>query len=79
MNSLLYCSNIWRKNPKLVADISTLISVMSMLQYGVVLDAGSTHTELFVFRWPATVRYSDTAVVEQIGQCITKGNEIDMK
>ena len=43
------------------------------LQYGVVLDAGSSHTELFVYQW-ATGRVIDgTALVEQIGHCKGSG------
>ena len=35
------------------------------LQYGVVLDAGSSHTKLFVYRWDGS-KINGTAVAHQI-------------
>jgi len=40
-------------------------------QYGVGLDAGSSHTSLFVFKWPAR-KMNGTGVVEQVLKCPAK-------
>lgn len=42
------------------------------VKYGVVLDAGSSHTTLYVYMWPAE-KENDTGVVTQIGQCLVQG------
>ena len=49
------------------------------LQYGIVMDAGSTHTALYVYRWlgdPAN-RLNGTGVVKQIASdsCGEKGKQ----
>ncbi|KAK3739861.1 hypothetical protein QZH41_009111, partial [Actinostola sp. cb2023] len=44
--------------------------------YGVVLDAGSTHTDLMVYRWLRKDVIQQTGLVEQIGQCTSKGGSI---
>lgn len=36
------------------------------------LDAGSSHTTLYTYMWPAE-KENDTGVVNQIGQCQVKG------
>lgn len=41
-------------------------------QYGVVLDAGSSHTGLFVYRWPGP-KLNGTGVVRQMGSCNSIG------
>ncbi|XP_073934737.1 ectonucleoside triphosphate diphosphohydrolase 1 isoform X2 [Castor canadensis] len=56
------------------------------VKYGIVLDAGSSHTSLYIYKWPAE-KENDTGVVHQIEECkvkgpgiskyINKSNEID--
>uniref|UniRef100_A0A673VJC6 Ectonucleoside triphosphate diphosphohydrolase 8 n=1 Tax=Suricata suricatta TaxID=37032 RepID=A0A673VJC6_SURSU len=41
-------------------------------KFGVVFDAGSSHTSLFVYRWPAD-KENDTGVVSQALACRAKG------
>uniref|UniRef100_A0A8C1LM86 Ectonucleoside triphosphate diphosphohydrolase 2b n=1 Tax=Cyprinus carpio TaxID=7962 RepID=A0A8C1LM86_CYPCA len=43
--------------------------------YGVVLDAGSSHTALFIYRWPAD-KLNGTGVVTQHSECHVKGGGI---
>ncbi|XP_024155717.1 ectonucleoside triphosphate diphosphohydrolase 2 [Oryzias melastigma] len=43
--------------------------------YGIVLDAGSSHTALFIYRWPAD-KQNGTGVVTQHAECHVKGNGI---
>ena len=40
-------------------------------QYGVGLDAGSSHTSLYVFKWPAH-KHNGTGIVEQVLKCPRK-------
>ncbi|KAK3921838.1 Ectonucleoside triphosphate diphosphohydrolase 8, partial [Frankliniella fusca] len=42
------------------------------LQYAMVFDAGSTHTEMVVYRWQAN-KYNGTGVVSQVGSCDMSG------
>lgn len=51
-----------------------LISVFNLLcpQYGIVLDAGSSHTNLYIYEWPAE-KENDTGVVRQLEECRVKG------
>ena len=37
-----------------------------LFQYGVIIDAGSSHTDLAVFAWPSDHKYEGTAKVEQL-------------
>lgn len=41
-------------------------------QYGIVLDAGSSHTSLFIYKWPAD-KQNGTGVVTQHGECHAEG------
>ncbi|RVE65410.1 hypothetical protein OJAV_G00116270 [Oryzias javanicus] len=43
--------------------------------YGIVLDAGSSHTALFIYRWPAD-KQNGTGVVTQHAECHVKGKGI---
>ncbi|KFP83094.1 Ectonucleoside triphosphate diphosphohydrolase 2, partial [Acanthisitta chloris] len=42
------------------------------LQYGIVLDAGSSHTAMFVYKWPAD-KENDTGVVSEHSMCDVDG------
>lgn len=41
-------------------------------QYGIVLDAGSSHTAMFVYKWPAD-KENDTGVVGEHSMCDVEG------
>lgn len=41
-------------------------------QYGIVLDAGSSHTALYVYKWPAD-KQNGTGVVTQHSECHVNG------
>ncbi|XP_053168883.1 ectonucleoside triphosphate diphosphohydrolase 1 [Hemicordylus capensis] len=41
-------------------------------KYGIVLDAGSSHTNLYVYEWPAE-KENDTGVVQQVDVCEVEG------
>ncbi|KAM6965367.1 ectonucleoside triphosphate diphosphohydrolase 2-like [Aplochiton taeniatus] len=43
--------------------------------YGVVLDAGSSHTAMYVYKWPAD-KQNDTGIVTQHSECHVKGGGI---
>uniref|UniRef100_A0A8C5PNL6 Ectonucleoside triphosphate diphosphohydrolase 1 n=1 Tax=Leptobrachium leishanense TaxID=445787 RepID=A0A8C5PNL6_9ANUR len=45
------------------------------IKYGIVLDAGSSHTSLYVYNWPAE-KENDTGVVKQVEECKVEGNGI---
>ncbi|MBN3316268.1 ENTP1 diphosphohydrolase, partial [Atractosteus spatula] len=41
-------------------------------KYGIVLDAGSSHTSLYIYEWPAE-KQNDTGVVKQLHVCHVQG------
>lgn len=41
-------------------------------QYGIVLDAGSSHTALYIYKWPAD-KQNGTGVVTQHSECDVNG------
>ncbi|KFP13854.1 Ectonucleoside triphosphate diphosphohydrolase 8, partial [Egretta garzetta] len=41
-------------------------------QYGLVFDAGSTHTSLYIYRWPAD-KENSTGIVSQVETCAVSG------
>ncbi|KAG8435480.1 hypothetical protein GDO86_013422 [Hymenochirus boettgeri] len=45
------------------------------MKYGIVLDAGSSHTSVYIYEWPAE-KENDTGVVQQIDACKVDGNGI---
>ncbi|KAM8924617.1 ectonucleoside triphosphate diphosphohydrolase 1 [Pelodytes ibericus] len=45
------------------------------LKYGIVLDAGSSHTSLYIYSWPAE-KENDTGIVKQVDECKVEGNGI---
>ncbi|XP_014385164.1 PREDICTED: ectonucleoside triphosphate diphosphohydrolase 2, partial [Myotis brandtii] len=44
-------------------------------QYGIVLDAGSSHTSMFIYKWPAD-KENDTGIVGQHSSCDVRGGGI---
>ncbi|OXB80633.1 UNVERIFIED_CONTAM: hypothetical protein H355_005562 [Colinus virginianus] len=44
-------------------------------KYGLVFDAGSTHTALYVYRWPAD-KENGTGIVSQVQSCTANGSGI---
>ncbi|NXK48077.1 ENTP8 diphosphohydrolase, partial [Chauna torquata] len=44
-------------------------------QYGLVFDAGSTHTALYIYQWPAD-KENDTGIVTQVASCTVNGSGI---
>ncbi|XP_043836088.1 ectonucleoside triphosphate diphosphohydrolase 2 isoform X1 [Dromiciops gliroides] len=44
-------------------------------KYGIVLDAGSSHTAMFVYKWPAD-KENDTGIVSQHSMCDVQGGGI---
>ncbi|XP_070614546.1 ectonucleoside triphosphate diphosphohydrolase 2 [Erythrolamprus reginae] len=44
-------------------------------KYGIVLDAGSSHTAMFVYKWPAD-KENETGIVSQHSDCHVKGDGI---
>ncbi|XP_075761253.1 ectonucleoside triphosphate diphosphohydrolase 2 isoform X1 [Pelodiscus sinensis] len=47
----------------------------SHFKYGIVLDAGSSHTAMFVYKWPAD-KENDTGIVSQHSMCDVEGGGI---
>uniref|UniRef100_A0A8C9DA85 apyrase n=1 Tax=Panthera leo TaxID=9689 RepID=A0A8C9DA85_PANLE len=45
------------------------------LKYGIVLDAGSSHTSVFIYKWPAD-KENDTGIVGQHSSCNVRGGGI---
>ncbi|XP_050965033.1 ectonucleoside triphosphate diphosphohydrolase 2 isoform X2 [Labeo rohita] len=43
--------------------------------YGIVLDAGSSHTSMFIYKWPAD-KQNGTGIVSQHSECHVKGGGI---
>ncbi|XP_073808312.1 ectonucleoside triphosphate diphosphohydrolase 2 isoform X2 [Danio rerio] len=43
--------------------------------YGIVLDAGSSHTSMFIYKWPAD-KQNGTGIVSQHSECRVKGGGI---
>ncbi|KAB1271094.1 Ectonucleoside triphosphate diphosphohydrolase 1, partial [Camelus dromedarius] len=41
-------------------------------QFGIVLDAGSSHTSLYIYQWPAE-KENDTGMVSQVEECKVQG------
>uniref|UniRef100_F6U3Z1 Ectonucleoside triphosphate diphosphohydrolase 8 n=1 Tax=Monodelphis domestica TaxID=13616 RepID=F6U3Z1_MONDO len=63
----------------LVTLVLTLLATKSTLQpgtkFGLVFDAGSSHTSLFMYQWPAD-KENDTGVVSQTMTCDVTGDGI---
>ncbi|XP_071622185.1 ectonucleoside triphosphate diphosphohydrolase 8 [Heliangelus exortis] len=61
----------------LIALILTVVNVRDVLlppstKYGLVFDAGSTHTALYVYQWPGD-KQNGTGIVSQVGTCTVSG------
>ncbi|XP_063566404.1 ectonucleoside triphosphate diphosphohydrolase 1 isoform X12 [Gorilla gorilla gorilla] len=81
-NVKTFCS----KNILAILGFSSIIAVIALLavgltqnkalpenvKYGIVLDAGSSHTSLYIYKWPAE-KENDTGVVHQVEECRVKG------
>ncbi|XP_019494631.1 PREDICTED: ectonucleoside triphosphate diphosphohydrolase 1 [Hipposideros armiger] len=77
-----FCS----RNILIILGFSSVIAVIALIavgltqnkplpenvKYGIVLDAGSSHTTLYIYKWPAE-KENDTGVVNQIEECQLKG------
>ncbi|XP_035768769.1 ectonucleoside triphosphate diphosphohydrolase 2-like [Neolamprologus brichardi] len=48
---------------------------VEMLQYGIVLDAGSSHTSMYIYKWPAD-KQNNTGIVTQHDECHVEGGGI---
>ncbi|XP_013913836.1 PREDICTED: ectonucleoside triphosphate diphosphohydrolase 2 [Thamnophis sirtalis] len=53
----------------------TDVSSPPPVQYGIVLDAGSSHTAMFVYKWPSN-KENETGIVSQHSDCHVKGGGI---
>ncbi|XP_060049066.1 ectonucleoside triphosphate diphosphohydrolase 1 [Erinaceus europaeus] len=74
------------KNILIILGFSFLIAIIALIavgmtqnkplpeniKYGVVLDAGSSHTSIYIYAWPAE-KENDTGVVRQLDECTVKG------
>ena len=49
-----------------------MLCPLCLLQYGLVFDAGSTHTALYIYRWPAD-KENGTGIVSQVEACTVSG------
>ncbi|XP_053509904.1 ectonucleoside triphosphate diphosphohydrolase 2 [Ictalurus furcatus] len=47
----------------------------AQFMYGIVLDAGSSHTAMFIYKWPAD-KQNDTGIVSQHSECHVTGGGI---
>ncbi|XP_053817793.1 ectonucleoside triphosphate diphosphohydrolase 8-like isoform X6 [Vidua chalybeata] len=61
----------------IIALILSVVNVKDVLlspstKYGLVFDAGSTHTSLYIYRWPAD-KENDTGIVSQVEACSVSG------
>ncbi|KAF6317153.1 ectonucleoside triphosphate diphosphohydrolase 1 [Rhinolophus ferrumequinum] len=77
-----FCS----RNILIILGFSSVIAVIALIavgltqnkplpenvKYGIVLDAGSSHTTLYIYEWPAE-KENDTGVVNQIEECQVQG------
>lgn len=66
----LVCWESGRGSSHLV--LKPLLSAASPRQYGIVMDAGSSHTSVYIYRWPAE-KENDTGRVEEMHSCQVAG------
>ncbi|XP_072279231.1 ectonucleoside triphosphate diphosphohydrolase 1 isoform X2 [Pyxicephalus adspersus] len=79
----------WNKKALLILGVFFVLGIVALtvvavlqnkplpenLKYGIVLDAGSSHTSLYIYQWPAE-KENDTGVVQQVEECKVEGNGI---
>ncbi|XP_064420191.1 ectonucleoside triphosphate diphosphohydrolase 8 [Latimeria chalumnae] len=63
-----------------IALILSLVQITDIfppakIKYGMVFDAGSSHTSLYVYKWPAD-KENETGIVSQVLECEAKGGGI---
>ncbi|XP_030062531.1 ectonucleoside triphosphate diphosphohydrolase 8 isoform X1 [Microcaecilia unicolor] len=61
----------------IITLILSIVEVQNVLlpgsiKYGIVFDAGSSHTSLYIYQWPAD-KENDTGIVSQVHTCAVKG------
>ncbi|XP_040899054.1 ectonucleoside triphosphate diphosphohydrolase 2-like [Toxotes jaculatrix] len=59
----------------LVVLPATKVATPPENMYGIVLDAGSSHTSMYIYKWPAD-KLNDTGIVTQHSECHVKGGGI---
>jgi len=78
--------NFCSRNILIILGFSSIMAVIALIavgltqnkplpenfKYGIVLDAGSSHTSLYIYKWPAE-KENDTGVVHQITECKLRG------
>ncbi|XP_016369751.1 ectonucleoside triphosphate diphosphohydrolase 2-like [Sinocyclocheilus rhinocerous] len=73
----VYACLPWQPNPchhRFLASASFFCCCVCS-QYGIVLDAGSSHTAMFIYKWPAD-KQNGTGIVSQHSECHAKGGGI---
>lgn len=59
-------------------SLISLSSLQPSPQYGIVLDAGSSHTAMYIYKWPAD-KQNGTGVVTQHTECHPKGKTVSQR
>ncbi|KAM7018567.1 ectonucleoside triphosphate diphosphohydrolase 2-like [Tautogolabrus adspersus] len=59
----------------LVVLPATETEIPAKNMFGIVLDAGSSHTSMYIYKWPAD-KQNDTGIVTQHSECHVKGGGI---
>uniref|UniRef100_A0A8D2DS49 Ectonucleoside triphosphate diphosphohydrolase 1 n=1 Tax=Sciurus vulgaris TaxID=55149 RepID=A0A8D2DS49_SCIVU len=84
--SLVFQISFCSRNILVILGISCVIAVIALIavgishnkalthnvKYGIVLDAGSSHTSLYIYSWRAE-KENDTGIVQQIEECKVAG------
>nr|XP_020454980.1 ectonucleoside triphosphate diphosphohydrolase 2-like [Monopterus albus] len=81
--SLRFCQIIPALVLLLLAVVGILLVVLTAKEvemppenmYGIVLDAGSSHTSMYIYKWPAN-KQNGTGIVTQHSECKAKGGGI---
>ncbi|XP_056153750.1 ectonucleoside triphosphate diphosphohydrolase 1 [Lampris incognitus] len=78
--------NPWHKPLTILITVIGIVAIVALVtvavvqnkplhpkyKYGIVLDAGSSHTAVYIYKWPAE-KDNDTGRVEQMTSCKVKG------